>query len=54
MQLSKWLLMFQMTPRDNVAAFSTNPFEGFVSFDRIPRRDLRVAILSNTISERDC
>ena len=46
--------MALMTPRSNMTAFSTNPFEGFVSFDRVLQRDLCVAVLGYTISERDC
>ena len=45
--------MVLMTPRNNITALSTNPFESFVSFDCTLQRDLGFAILSCTISERD-
>ena len=49
-QLSTWHLVVLMTPRNNITASSTNTFG---SFDCILRRNLCVAILSDTISERE-
>ena len=39
--------MVLMTPRNNITALSTNPFEGFVSFDCIP---LLNAIIEGCVS----
>ena len=52
-QPSTWQVMVLRTPRNNITAFSTNPFESFVSLDRVLQRDLCFAILSHAISERD-
>ena len=52
-QLSTWHLMVLMAPRTNITAFPTNPFESFVSIDRVLQRDVCFVILSHTISERD-
>ena len=49
-QLSTWHLVVLMTPRNNITASSTNTFG---SFDCILRRNPCVAILSDTISERE-